>query len=153
MHRRTIRQRKCAPIMVIYDKIRTLAQIDDVSEGGLRLRGPIAVPDGTLVSLHGLGAQVQARVIWCDGGNAGLAFVGDPAQGELRRFIGALMRSPLPNRGARIHGFTELAAPRPALPDGRPLPAAPSPMPLQTGSNGARGGHLLVGSDKNCVSG
>ncbi len=151
--RRNVRQRHCAPIMVISGNARVLAQIDDVSLNGLRLRAALAGACGDLVQLHGLGARVHARVIWCDGGVFGLEFVGDPMAGELRRFIAALMRAPLPRRGARMHGFTELAAPQPALPDVPPRPATPPPARPQTGSDVARGGHRPVGSDRNCGSG
>ena len=131
--RRNVRQRHCAPIMVIWGSARVLAQIDDVSQGGLRVRAALAATSGDVVQLHGLGARVAARVIWCDRGLLGLEFVGDPMAGELRRFIAALLRAPLPRRGARMHGFTELAAPRPALPDAPPRPAARRPARPRTG--------------------
>lgn len=138
--------------MVTFGAKRVMAQIDDVSSGGLRLRTPLTAPVGTCLDLHGMGARVQARLVWCDGAQMGLAFVGDPAQGDLRQFIGALMRAPLPGRGARMHGFTELETTRPALPDA-PLPRAPQPQAhLQTGSGAARGDRRPDGSDKSCGS-
>ncbi len=121
MQRRTFRQRKCAPITLCFGSMRSMGQILDISVGGVRVRVPSSAPIGSIVTLHGFGFVVQAQVKWRENGHIGLAFLGDPAEGDLRRLLTTLTRLPLPPRGARMHGFTELAGLRPALP-AAPLP-------------------------------
>ena len=148
MPRKSPRDRKCIPATVIHGNVRVVAQIEDASVHGLRLRGPLRAAVGSRLTIQALGSVVMAELRWCKDGCLGVALVEQGSTGDLGRFITRLMRAPLPGRGARMHGFSELAALRPALP-AAPLPAATPPRaPPQTRSAAPRVDHRPDGSDR-----
>jgi hypothetical protein len=130
---------------VIQGTARVVAQIEDASALGMRLRGPLTAAVDSKITVQALGSVVEANVRWCKDGCLGVEFRGDRSNGDLGRFITRLMRAPLRKGGARLHGFTELAAPRPALPAAPRLTTSPPAAPPQPGPDGARAGPAVDG--------
>jgi hypothetical protein len=107
--RDSFRQSRKMPAAIFLKDQRMMGQIEDVSEGGMRLRAQMAAPVGTALSIHALGAKLDAELRWAKDGHVGVSFLDRTHSGDLQRFIvKVLQKNALTNR-SRVHGFTEMA--------------------------------------------
>jgi hypothetical protein len=107
--RDSFRQSRKMPAAIFLNDQRMMGQIEDVSEGGMSLRARLAAPVGTELSIHALGAKLDAELRWSKDGRMGVRFLDRNNSGDLQRFIvKVLHKNALTNR-SRVHGFTEMA--------------------------------------------
>lgn len=92
MARQGSRSRITIPVGMLSDGRRETAFIEDVSEGGFRLRGLIAPKVGQVVSVHAKGAMFDAEIRWTDGQTCGLQYREECCAGDLQRFMSQLPR-------------------------------------------------------------
>lgn len=70
---------------------RDIAFVEDVSQGGMKLRGVPAPKKGDILRLHAKGCVFSAQVRWVRGALCGVQFLADKDMGEIRRFLAVCM--------------------------------------------------------------
>jgi len=111
MARQGSRSRVTIPVGVLSDGRRETAFIEDVSEGGFRLRGLIAPKVGQIVRIHAKGAMFDAEIRWANGPTCGLQYREERCAGDLQRFMSQLPRLTNGKTKSR-HVFQELGVRR-----------------------------------------
>ena len=74
------------PVGVISNGRRETAFMEDVSEGGFRLRGLTGAQIGQILRVHAKGAMIDAEIKWTDGPICGLQFRKESCASDLNRF-------------------------------------------------------------------
>jgi hypothetical protein len=74
-------------IGLIRGERRDIAFIEDISQGGMKLRGVIDPKRGEVLRLHAKGCVFSVQVVWTRGVYCGVRFVLDKDASELRRFM------------------------------------------------------------------
>lgn len=92
MERQASRTRVTIPVGVLSGGQRETAYMEDVSDGGFKLRGLSTVKIGQILRIHAKGAMFDAEVRWINGATCGLRYHDDQCAGDLQRFLSQLPR-------------------------------------------------------------
>ncbi len=87
MKPRSRRTRRSLTVGVMRGSQRDLAYVEDISQGGMRLRGVREVQVGDALRLHAKGCVFSVEVRWVSGPVCGARFLHDSDPGEIRRFL------------------------------------------------------------------
>ncbi len=79
--------RRTLSVGVMRGTQRDLAYVEDVSPGGVRLRGIVDAAVGDVLRLHAKGCVFSVQVRWVRGVICGVRFQTDNDPGEIRRFL------------------------------------------------------------------
>ncbi len=90
MRRRAKRVLCAASIGVLRKGLQDVAFIEDISTGGVRIRGVAGVRVGEVLRLHAKGLAFSVQVRWARGSSCGTQFMTDAAPETIGRAIATL---------------------------------------------------------------
>lgn len=90
MRKRAKRVLCAASIGVIRKGLQDVAFIEDISTGGVRIRGVTGVRIGEVLRLHAKGHAFSVQVRWTRGASCGTQFLTDEAPNAIGRAIAAM---------------------------------------------------------------